>query len=271
MSEEHVLVITKEKFEQAGAFQGFKEADNKYLEEFFSPGQTKFIPRSEAESDPNFKQLIPYCLFICGSKLSNNRQILIYQRGKSSGEKRLSAKYSLGIGGHINPIDVAEDENGLTAMGYLRAVEREIKEELNIKGNFTIASKGFINDDSNEVGKVHLGVIHVFELDNTDITAGEEAISNLKFIEISELQAKRDELETWSQIILDNLDSIVSDNVNMFLRAFYNEHKAKTTLDKILALRTYFIREPLTISVYTEEAELLALEYYILDQLGFSL
>lgn len=199
---EHVLVISKEKFIQSGAFQGFKKADDTYLKEFFGKDQTKFIPRPAAEADTNFKQLIPYCLFVCGSK------ILIYQRGKSSGEKRLTSKYSVGIGGHINPIDITEDENGLTAVGYLRAVEREIKEEINIEGTFTIASKGFINDDSNEVGKVHLGVIHVFELTQNNITSGEEAISGLRFLEIAELKEMRSELETWSQIVLDNINSI---------------------------------------------------------------
>jgi len=126
---------------------------------------------------------------------------------KAGGEARLHAKGSMGIGGHINPVDTRDDALGMET--YMAGVEREIQEELNIKGDFTQKIVALLNDDSNEVGKVHLGVVHLVELESDQVTPGEDAIANLQFSSISELEQNiRPNLETWSQFCVDILSEL---------------------------------------------------------------
>ena len=88
---------------------------------------------------------------------------------------------------------------------YFNAVERELAEELVIASGHTQKVIGLINDDSNEVGSVHLGVVHVFELDGDQVTSNEEAIQNIRFLPLEELHADRENLETWSRICVEHL------------------------------------------------------------------
>jgi predicted NUDIX family phosphoesterase len=191
---EHVLVITRALLDQLGSFQGFQPDAERYLHAMLAPGANHFMERPAAENDPTHKQLIPYAVFHHGGRY------LTYTRGGSSGEKRLVAKRSIGIGGHINPIDAAQDSLGETM--YYNGVEREMAEELVIGGTHT---QRVINDDSTEVGTVHLGVVHLFELSNDDVKSNEDAIQDLRFESLDELHANRDRLETWSQICIDHL------------------------------------------------------------------
>jgi predicted NUDIX family phosphoesterase len=101
---------------------------------------------------------------------------LHYTRGKSGGESRLHAQGSVGIGGHINPVDERADPLGRKT--YLAGVEREIEEELKIDGSHTNRIVALLNDDSNEVGAVHLGVVHIFDLDTDKVSSGEDALAN---------------------------------------------------------------------------------------------
>lgn len=158
------------------------------------------MPRSQAEDDPSFKQLIPYCVF------THQGKILHYVRGAKSGEKRLVAKGSIGIGGHIND----EDESlfAFDEAAYRASVHREIKEELTFEGSFEDRAVALINDDENEVGRVHLGVVHLVELATSEVGPGEKAIAQLGFLTVEELRARRDALETWSQIVLDAWETL---------------------------------------------------------------
>jgi predicted NUDIX family phosphoesterase len=133
-------------------------------------------------------------------------RILRYVRGGKSGEKRLVAKGSIGIGGHINDAD--EGLFAFNADAYRNAVDREITEELKLAGGFTDRAVGLINDDSNEVGQVHLGVVHVVELESADVRPGEAAITQLEFVTPEELRAGRENLESWSQIVIDHWEQI---------------------------------------------------------------
>jgi predicted NUDIX family phosphoesterase len=91
----------------------------------------------------------------------------------------------------------------------MAGVEREIEEELNISGKHTQRIVAVLNDDSNDVGKVHLGVVHLFELESDNVTANEDSIADLKFSTIAELQGEmRDSLESWSQFCADILDQV---------------------------------------------------------------
>jgi predicted NUDIX family phosphoesterase len=198
---EQILVVKRELFDSLGAFQGINTDVNRYYPALLDPSNNFFIDRAAAEEDPSHKQLIPYALFHYQGKFLN------YQRGKSGGEARLHAKRSLGIGGHINPVDTRDDHLGLET--YMAGVEREIEEELNINGKHTQKIVAVLNDDSNEVGKVHLGVVHLFELESDDVNSNEDSIADLKFSTITELQGEmRDSLESWSQFCVDILDQI---------------------------------------------------------------
>ncbi len=195
--DENVLVISRALFDELGAFEGISLEPEKYLPAILDPANNHFLSRDEAEDDPSFKQIIPYAIFRCGDKF------LHYVRGGGSGEKRLAAKGSIGIGGHINDTDFAA--SSLDKDTYTIGVEREIDEELNIEGEHTQEVLGLINDDSNEVGQVHLGVVHLFTLSSEAVTAGEDNICDLEFLTLGELEARRDKLESWSQICLDGL------------------------------------------------------------------
>ena len=194
---EHVLVITRTLLDQLGSFQGFQSEVKPYLDAMLAPGANFFMERPAAELDPTHKQLIPYSIF------HHNGGYLCYTRGGKSGEKRLVAKRSVGIGGHINPVDQSHD--GLGESMYFNSIEREMSEELVIGGTHTQEVIGLINDDSSEVGSVHLGVVHRFELSSNEVRSNEDAIQDLRFYTLDELRVMRGELETWSQIIVDHL------------------------------------------------------------------
>ena len=200
--DENVLVVARDLFDRLGSFQGISSDFATYLPIFLDPENNFFMARDKAEDDPSHKQIIPYALFLHGNRF------LRYIRGKKSGEQRLASKGSIGIGGHINQHDAAEAS--LERDTYMTGVEREIGEELSIDGNYTQRVVALINDDSNPVGKVHLGVVHLFEMDSDNISPGEANIEDLKFLTKEELVNERDRLETWSQICVDNLDSLLS-------------------------------------------------------------
>jgi predicted NUDIX family phosphoesterase len=196
--DEQVLVVQRKVFESAGAFNGLAMDTQKYLDKLFASGVPRFMPRPAAEKDPFFKQLIPYVIMTCGGKY------LSYVRGKRAGETRLVAKRSLGIGGHINPTD------DMPLFGnfydtYLAAVQREVAEEVSIETKFKDKVVALLNDDSNEVGQVHLGIVHLWTLDEPKVNRKEQMITQMGFMRIPELQAVRDTMETWSQICFDGL------------------------------------------------------------------
>jgi predicted NUDIX family phosphoesterase len=130
-------------------------------------------------------------------------------RGGGSGEKRLASKGSIGIGGHINDTDFAAAS--LDKDTYTNGVEREIDEELSITDGHTQEILGLLNDDSNEVGQVHLGVVHLVTLESDQVEAGEAVIEDLQFLTLGELQERKEQLESWSQICVDGLSELWRD------------------------------------------------------------
>jgi predicted NUDIX family phosphoesterase len=196
--DEKVLVFPRSLFEQLGAFQGFRTDVDRYLPVILDKQNNSFQPRALAETDPNFKQIIPYVV------ITDGKSILHYVRGKKAGEQRLVAKGSIGIGGHINDEDHTLFAVGLQA--FQEAVQREVCEELVVQGTFDAKPVGLINDDSTEVGRVHFGVVHVLFRTPDQVKKNEQVITQMEFLSIDELKAKRDQMETWSQLCLDNLD-----------------------------------------------------------------
>ena len=200
-AEENVLVVRRSLFDELGSFQGLNFEPEKYLSALLSRGNNFFLPRSEAETDPTHKQIIPYALIVHGST------VLHYVRGKKAGEQRLVAKGSIGIGGHMNDTDeslFAWDENA-----YRAGVEREVNEEIVIDTTFEDRIVALLNDDTTEVGRVHLGIVHLFRVAEPKVQKREAMITSLAFLTRDELLARRESLETWSQLCVDSLDRLI--------------------------------------------------------------
>ena len=167
-------------------------------------GNNYFLARAAAENDPTHKQIIPYALLACGDR------VLHYVRGKKAGEQRLVAKGSIGIGGHMNQEDEELFNYAINEAAYRAGVEREVDEEVQIETSFEDRIVALLNDDTTEVGSVHLGVVHVFRLAEAKVQKREAMITNLAFLTKSELLERRESLETWSQICVDHLDRLLA-------------------------------------------------------------
>ena len=200
--EENILVIKRSLFDQLGSFQRLNFEPRKYLDAILSRGNNFFLPRARAENDPTHKQIIPYAL------IAFENRVLYYVRGKKAGEQRLVAKGSIGIGGHMNEGD--ESLFALDEAAYRAGVEREVSEEIKIDSKFDDRIVALLNDDATEVGQVHLGIVHVFKLVEPKVEKREAVITNLAFLTKEELAARRESLETWSQICLDSLDRLLN-------------------------------------------------------------
>jgi predicted NUDIX family phosphoesterase len=196
-ADENILVVPRSVFDRLGAFQGLNFEAARYMDAFLDPAHNLFLPRGAAEDDATHKQLIPYLV------LRHGDRVLCYTRGGRGGEARLHAKQSIGIGGHINDGDTRAAHFDRDA--YFRAVDRELHEELEITAPYRQHIVALLNDDSNAVGRVHLGVVHLVDLTSDDVRAKEDAIGDPVFLGAAELEARRESLETWSQICLGGL------------------------------------------------------------------
>jgi len=199
--DENVLVIRRRLFDRFGNYDGLNFEPAKDLDALLSRGNNFFLPRAQAESYPAYKQIIPYALLSFGNK------VLYYVRGKKAGEKRLVAKGSIGIGGHMNETD--ESLFAWNEQAYRAGVEREVSEEIKIDTQFEDRIVALLNDDTTEVGRVHLGIVHVFKLAEPKVEKREAMITNVAFLTKAELMARRESLETWSQICVDSLDRLL--------------------------------------------------------------
>ena len=195
---EQVMVVKTDLFHSCGYFQGFCPETEKYLQTLLDDANTQYLPRGDMEEDPGFKQLIPYCLFRY-TDADGTPHIFQYTRGKAGGESRLRAKKSVGIGGHISTLDAHESSP------YEQGMQRELEEEIDIDCQYTQKLVGLINDDQNDVGKVHLGIVHIFDVDQPAVSARETEISDAGFLPVSEVLQDIEAYESWSQICLKSL------------------------------------------------------------------
>ena len=202
MTDEMILVVRRSLFDKLGSFQGLNFDVKHYLPALLARQNNFFTQRAPAETNPELKQIIPYVLLVHGQR------VLHYVRGKKAGEQRLAAKGSVGIGGHMN-----DGDEGLFALdeeAYKAGVQREVNEELNLESEYSNHIVALLNDDSNAVGQVHLGVVHIFRLATDAVSKREQMITNLQFLTKEELLAQRDSLESWSQICVDHLDQLLA-------------------------------------------------------------
>jgi len=198
--DERVLVVPTQLFHSIGLFQGFCPRPQDYLPRLLDPRHLSYRPRSEVETDPSFKQLIPYVV------LRHADQLFHYTRGQSTTEARLRALRSVGIGGHI-----CENDGTPSADAYPVGMRREIEEEVILDTDYSDRCIGLINDDSTPVGQVHLGIVHVFELAQPLARRREESLTEAGFAPLRALQARREDFETWSRFVLDALSACERD------------------------------------------------------------
>jgi predicted NUDIX family phosphoesterase len=191
---ERVLVVPAAELDQLGRFQGFSPEAERYLGALLVPELALFLPRAEVEDDPGFKQIIPYVVFRCGDR------VFCYTRGRSQGEARLHRLRSLGVGGHVAEADA---EGRPTLEAYEMAMRRELDEEVDVGSEGRMSRMGLINDDSTPVGQVHLGVVHVFDLEWPAVQPREAGLAEAGFVPMEAVIGQHGQFETWSQICID--------------------------------------------------------------------
>lgn len=201
MKLENILVVPRDALFAQESFQGLSTTATKSVLDIIATHK-EFKPRSAMEEDPAYKQIIPYLIF----KFED--RYFLMQRKSTSSEQRLKNKYSLGIGGHMRQDDMS---NNATIFDWAK---REFEEEINYTGNLTISTLGVLNDDSNPVGQVHLGLVLLLEGDSANITIRSELKSG-QLITAHECLDFYQDLESWSQIIFDAiLRNTLSDSIH---------------------------------------------------------
>ena len=187
---ERVLVLPRESVPGGCDFRGVKEADAEALavlrDAVASHG--RYVDRATAEDDPTHKQLIPYVLVRDGAR------VFLMERTDAGGDARLHGKASIGVGGHLNPVDEGED-------ALMTGLQREWAEELDADWEPEFKLVGLLNDDDNPVGVVHLGVVFTVEAKGRSVAVRERDKLIGRFAEPAEVEAAWDRLETWSQLV----------------------------------------------------------------------
>ena len=188
--DEKILVVDRKKLFPEGAFTGIKKIDFNQYQELIESNQ-QFLWRSKMETDPSFKQIIPYLVFNFQDKF------FLMQRRSNASEVRLQNKYSLGIGGHIRQEDILNKN-------IVDWAQREFAEEVEYSGNLSFKAIGLLNDDSNEVGLVHTGFVFLLTGDSDKIKVRSE-LKEGNLLTLPECDKLYSKMESWSQIVFDFL------------------------------------------------------------------
>lgn len=146
-----------------------------------------FLDRPTAERSPQYKQIIPYVVIRSGDAY------FLLQRTPKQFEARLHHKLSLGIGGHINP----------DAPDLIDGLQKELEEEVEVVGDYDLTFVGILNDDTTDVGSVHLGAVYVLDTPGGEVRVRETEKMSGRWVPRAELAAEREAMETWSQIVYD--------------------------------------------------------------------
>jgi predicted NUDIX family phosphoesterase len=187
---EKILAVPRDAIKES-LKQGFFPADETDLMGLIGESYL-FLDRTEAEHDPSHKQIIPYIV------VSRGDRFLIYRRTSKQGENRLHNKFSLGFGGHINDLD---RQGAHPTNLILTAMVRELNEEVFLPGLQRLGVIGFINDDANPVGQVHLGIAFLVELANDRFSVNEPEMIEAQWHDAEEIEKVFPQLESWSQIL----------------------------------------------------------------------
>ena len=190
---ERVLAVPRADLERAGLLtRGFSPRPLQDVIGLVSE-LGEFLERPRAERDPAWKQIIPYCLVCAGT------DVLLLQRSSRGGESRLHLQLSVGVGGHVNPEPVEADRRVLTGL------ERELREELDWGCGYSVHELGILNDDSNDVGRVHFGLVYLVRAQSREVRVREVELLSGEFVSVETLGRRRDQMESWSRYVVDAL------------------------------------------------------------------
>jgi predicted NUDIX family phosphoesterase len=187
---ERVLVLPRTAVPGGCDFHGLRPADDAALAELRKAvaAHGRYLDRPIAEEDSGHKQLIPYVVVRDGDR------VFLMERTDAGGDRRLHGKASIGVGGHLNPVDDGED-------ALMAGLRREWAEELVAGWTPEFHLVGMLNDDSNPVGAVHLGVVFAVEADGREVEVREADKLTGAFAPAAAVRAAWDRLETWSQLV----------------------------------------------------------------------
>ena len=209
-----IACISASQLENNATPQGFSSVPTWLRFVLDSGDGVEFRERSELENDPTWKQIIPYIvLYRRNDPMFGMKTYLTYRRGGGQGEERLHGKRSIGIGGHVEDKDMT---TGVFATGWEKSMYRELNEEVKLTARNVhgmpvqpgMMLYGMLNDDSNDVGKVHLGLVYV--ADATALSAAPNEPDMLNFEWRPAINMYDDAVvmlvyEKWSELVLGAL------------------------------------------------------------------
>ena len=198
--DEQIIVVSRELLfnNEKNAFNGFLSKNDGQGEEIFNTFKNYEVKRrGDMEEDPSYKQLISYCLLE-----NENDEILVYQRLSGGGEERLHGQSSVGVGGHMNNVVGADSINEVLRVN----AQRELNEEVGLSEDRSQNMEyiGFINDDTNVVGKVHIGVVFKIKVKSSDVEVRETDTLKINWVSQDEIN-DLNHFESWSALILKDL------------------------------------------------------------------
>lgn len=198
--DEQIIVVSRELLfdNEKNAFNGFLSKNDVQGEEIFNTFKNYEVKRrGDMEEDSSYKQLISYCLLE-----NENDEILVYQRLSGGGEERLHGQSSVGVGGHMNNVVGADSINEVLRVN----AQRELNEEVGLSEDRSQNMEyiGFINDDTNAVGKVHIGVVFKIKVKSSDVEVRETDTLKINWVSQDEIN-DLNHFESWSALILKDL------------------------------------------------------------------
>jgi predicted NUDIX family phosphoesterase len=191
---ERVLVLPREEVPGGCDFTGIRDADDQTMAalQAATTAHGRFVDRPVAEEDPSLKQLIPYVV------VRDGPLVYLMERTAAGGDPRLHGKASIGVGGHLNPVDEGADP-------LADGLRREWSEELVADWEPAFRLVGLLNDDSNPVGSVHLGVVFEVEANGRPVEVRERDKLSGRFATVAEVRSTAGRMETWSRLVADHL------------------------------------------------------------------
>ncbi len=191
---ERVLVVPRAQVPGGCDFHGLRTLETDALAELRAAvaAHGRYLDRPAAEEDPSHKQLIPYVV------VRDGERVFLMHRTDAGGDARLHGKASIGVGGHLNPVDDGDD-------ALMAGLRREWAEELEADWEPEFTLIGLLNDDGNPVGAVHLGVVFSVQAAGRPVAVRERDKLVGAFAGADELAATWDRLETWSQLVAEEL------------------------------------------------------------------